>query len=832
MTTYFAKPRQCYRCHIQAVYKSWDGLYDRREPVIRALCTRYGIDPQRFRAASLLTVALHDAGKPARNFQSEMVAIRRQEEAKEVKNQEDRCLTCSNVAKVISSDTNAVRYRHEIISGIVAIHFGQLLDEFLKSTLLEGFPFEFFSIIGHHKPVNSDSFRREWDEFSCDAKELERIGFSRDEWVHVTDVAKELFQQKSIEFPTLDWTSVISKRGETIIDFVKEKIDALPLLLQEQIEKTGSTKTIGIVREIHALLKSLLIAADWEGSSGQQIHRTLDLGVDQFWSKVKKRVESGAGREFVVREFQNQLSSLSGHGIAVAPTGSGKTEGAVAWALNQREEFPGKILYLLPTQVLTNSIYERLVEYLDPGRSGIVGLLHHGALLYQIHTRLDDDVSDQYDPGTVAPTKDEKEIDRLNKMMFRPVMVATVDQLLSLAFNGSKRWAVVMGELMGGTIIFDEVHAYDGHMLALLERVARELRDSTRFLFMSATMPENLKTFLSALLGLSGGDHVIEDRELLSRKRNEFRYLGQKLLDKEYHLKKPILDEIRSKLEDKHKRVAIVCNTVRAAQAIYEQLRDELKDILMKDEDISCFHSRFIFKDRRDKEKNLEKDVWKSREEQAWPRLLVATQVIECGLDIDYDVMYTEGAPLEALIQRSGRVNRAESTSLGELHVFQQDDSSKRFYPPEITQKGLEVLEESLKAENQMSEQQFIEMIEKIYKDKKFESDPRFLSTRRILDDLMYDIGAIQDLPETDLNTRFITYKMVEVVPEKFWNQIKDSHPFEIMDYLVKMPLWAYLQNKSTDVAANEWKVMEMDYDSRVGGKLKNDKDNDSVFFA
>ena len=73
---------------------------------------------------------------------------------------------------------------------------------------------------------------------------------------------------------------------------------------------------------------------------------------------------------------------------------------------------------------------------------------------------------------------------------------------------------------------------------------------------------------------------------------------------------------------------------------------------------------------------------------------------------------------------------------------------------------------------------------------------------------------------------------MVEVVPGKFWNQIKDSHPFEIMDYLVKMPLWAYLQNKSTDVAANEWKVMEMDYDSRVGGKLKNDKDNDSVFFA
>ena len=90
-------------------------------------------------------------------------------------------------------------------------------------------------------------------------------------------------------------------------------------------------------------------------------------------------------------------------------------------------------------------------------------------------------------------------------------------------------------------------------------------------------------------------------------------------------------------------------------------------------------------------------------------------------------------------------------------------------------------------------------MIEDIYKDRKFENDLRFLNTRKILDELIYDIGAVQDLPETDLHTRFVTYKMIEVVPSKFWGEIKDKNQFVIMEHLVKMPLWAYLFAKNTE---------------------------------
>jgi hypothetical protein len=112
-------------------------------------------------------------------------------------------------------------------------------------------------------------------------------------------------------------------------------------------------------------------------------------------------------------------------------------------------------------------------------------------------------------------------------------------------------------------------------------------------------------------------------------------------------------------------------------------------------------------------------------------------------------------------------------------------------------------------------------MIEDVYKDRKFENDPRFLNTRKILDELIYDIGAVQDLPETDLHTRFVTYKMVEVVPSQFWDEIKDKNQFVIMEHLVKLPLWAYLFAKSSETN-DKWKVMNMLYDLEIGGTFED----------
>lgn len=556
-----------------------------------------------------------------------------------------------------------------------------------------------------------------------------------------------------------------------------------------------------------------MISADWEGSSKKQIHSTVNISADDFWEKVKKDIEQDGSKIFEIRDFQRELTELSGHGIAVAPTGSGKTEGAIAWALTNKKT-NGKILYVLPNQVLTNSIYERLVNSF--GKEN-VGLLHSGALLYQILNHIKTDEPEQFDPNEFTPTSDEKEVHKLNRMMFRPIMVTTVDQLLMTAFNGNKRWSVIMGEVMGGAIIFDEIHAYDGHMLALLERVTRELRDYSKLLFMSATMPNNLIDFLSKLLHIEGESHIVKDTTLLQNARNEYRVNEKTLFEKE-KIPKKVVDEIERYIEN-GKRVAIVCNTVKAAQEAYQQFSNNKLKIKPM-----CLHSRFIAKDRRKKEKKLEKDKAKSRNDQSWPQILVATQVIECGMDIDYDVLFTEGAPLEAIIQRAGRVNRERSSEKGKVHVFQQDEASTQFYPPEITEKGFEILKANAKSNPELTEEELVNMVELVYKDKKFENDIRFLNTRRVLDELIYDIGAVQDLPETDLHTRFVTYKMVEVVPEQFWDDIKEANQFVIMEYLVKMPLWAYLLAKSKGTN-DKWKVMNMLYNDEIGGTFEDSID-------
>ncbi len=809
---YFGKPNQCYQCHVEAVYKSWKKSYEKRKDVIELLCERYGYSPERFKIASLLTVAFHDAGKTSSTFQKTMAELNYKKN-----NFNIFCGTCNNEISLPNSDYQAEPYRHEIISSIATFYFSSLFDESVGKLGNENnFSYEFFVVVGHHKPVNPDAFRREYDRLYDDPNEMKKVGYGTNEWNYVMEVAISIFEKEGIELPEMEWQDLF-KNGMNIIGNVKEKIDNLPLVVQDILSEEGDTYIIGQIRETFSLLKSLLVASDWEGSywitsPENEIHNTINLSTDDFWERVKTEIEKQPDVIFKVKDFQRELADISGHGIAIAPTGSGKTEGAIAWALKNKS-LNGKILYVLPNQVLTNSIYERMAKYFGEEN---VGLLHSGALLYQILNRIDNYESEQFDKNELTPTDKEKYSHLLNRMMFRPIMVTTVDQLLALAFNGNKRWSVLMGEILGGAIIFDEVHAYDGHMLALLERITRELRYYSKMLFMSATMPESLINFISKLLDTEE-NILVQDKTLLNESRNIFHVnnLSKPLIGDEKQ-RESLMKNVENFVET-NKRVLIVCNTVKTAQQMYEMLKAKK---YFENKCIMCFHSRFISMDRREKEKKLEKDKSKEKKEQSWPHILVATQVVECGVDLDYDVLLTEGAPLEALIQRAGRVNRERSEEKGEIYVFQQDEASTNFYPPEITKKALDILKNKVSSNPMLTEKDLNDMIEDIYKGRKFEDDLRYLKTRQILDEVMYDIGAIQDLPETDLHTRFVTYKTVEVVPEECWTKINKKNQFVVMEHLVKMPLWAYLLAKS-DNSNDKWKVMKMCYNSEIGGTFE-----------
>src|SRR5208283_5633856 len=131
------------------------------------------------------------------------------------------------------------------------------------------------------------------------------------------------------------------------------------------------------IRSTYSLLKAILHYSDWLGSSGKELPYSVKLDADQLFKEIEQRCAAKQIAFTQLLPFQQQCADVKGNAIAVAPTGSGKTEAALFWALNNiREMQDAKLIYLLPTMVTANSIFLRLEEYFGKGN---VGLSHSTA---------------------------------------------------------------------------------------------------------------------------------------------------------------------------------------------------------------------------------------------------------------------------------------------------------------------------------------------------------------------------------------------------------------------------------------------------------------------
>lgn len=140
------------------------------------------------------------------------------------------------------------------------------------------------------------------------------------------------------------------------------------------------------------------------------------------------------------------------------------------------------------------------------------------------------------------------------------------------------------------------------------------------------------------------------------------------------------IEKIKFLFEQK-KRLIIVCNTVQNAQEIFTLLK---KSVKISENEIALLHSRFNSLDRNKKEKQALNPNNK---------ILIGTQAIEVSLDIDYDVMFTEPAPLDALLQRFGRVNRRRKKGIATIYVSKIGGKFDHYiYPKQIIKKTLKLL--------------------------------------------------------------------------------------------------------------------------------------------
>jgi CRISPR-associated endonuclease/helicase Cas3 len=356
--------------------------------------------------------------------------------------------------------------------------------------------------------------------------------------------------------------------------------------------------------------------------------------------------------------------------IVEAPMGEGKTEGSlmIAETLAARDGQDG--VYIgLPTQATSNQMFGRVKRHLDrtrPESRSNLQLVHGASWLHEGFGELRA-VFDRSEDGAVVA---EGWFLPKKRALLAPYAVGTVDQAL-MGVLRTRHALVRLYGLAGKTVILDEVHAYDTYTGTLLERLVAWLAAmGTSVVVLSATLPSATRRRLAeayssgaaplanvpypriTTVGRDGGVRVLPFEGRRGPMRVALERTG------------PALADVARDLVQRSKDggcVAWILNTVARAQAAYRAVA-ALRDAgeLAADTNVSLLHARFPYEDRAYRERDADRRFGPPGEGRQRPlrAILIGTQVLEQSLDLDFDLMVTDLAPIDLVLQRAGRLHR------------------------------------------------------------------------------------------------------------------------------------------------------------------------------
>lgn len=338
-------------------------------------------------------------------------------------------------------------------------------------------------------------------------------------------------------------------------------------------------------------------------------------------------------------QLETVKSIANGKSVVLrAPCGSGKTEACYIslLAMSKAEDFPFRLIYSLPTRALVEDVCYRINR----------GIKKLGS------------------PLTVSPQHGANSMD---PFLRSEIVVATIDQTVGAYCCTPLSLPVHQGNIPAGAVVssflcFDEVHVYDHRLglqsaLVLIEHVVNL---GLPFIVMSATLPdsfiewfENNEKFADKVKIVKASDDDVPKRH----NRQVILHWQGKILEA-----KDIINSAKS-----FNRIIVACNTVDRAQALFQCIKKELS---LAHFNVFLLHSRFLEDDRA----RIEQMMKASIEKQGEKTCVVTTQVCEVGLDISCDLLLTELAPPDALVQRIGRC--ARKGGQGRVEVFDVECSA------------------------------------------------------------------------------------------------------------------------------------------------------------
>jgi len=337
------------------------------------------------------------------------------------------------------------------------------------------------------------------------------------------------------------------------------------------------------------------------------------------------------------------------------------------------------VFVALPTQATTNAMFERVTSWLtsilgdEPQKLGIqlahgknnlnesfVKLLDRGKSPLEVH-------DDEEDMGLHA----SRWMGQRWRSTLSPVVVGTIDQVLLAALKSRHVLVRHLG-LMGKVVIIDEVHAADEYMETYLEAALTWLgMYGIPVVLLSATLPPARRRALLDVYrrgrGSSGEDAdsvegvigypVISTVSSAGVRVHEIAgeaEVAKRIIPTLASAPQQIADLLERELVDGGCAV-VIRNTVREAQETYEAVKATFGS-----EQTTLLHSRFLAAERASRDRLMLELFGKGSTRRPQRHVVVATQVIEQSLDVDFDLMLTDPAPMDLILQRIGRLHRHE----------------------------------------------------------------------------------------------------------------------------------------------------------------------------
>lgn len=586
---------------------------------------------------------------------------------------------------------------------------------------------------------------------------------------------------------------------EIIEEDIKPNLEKIQAELQVEIAepKTFYLSMVGEQKRIcegdqlyiiYCIMKGLLHRLDHCSSANISVEDETEEWISNYIEKFMKN-KKYSENELQKFSKENQNDNL----MVIGSTGMGKTEASLLWSKND------KTFFTLPLRISINAIYDRIKEQIGYEH---IGLLHSTALDY-----LEENA------------EEKNEVDKINQSrnLYEKITTCTIDQIFPFVFK-YKGYEKMYSTLCYSKVIIDEIQAYSPEIVAIILKGLQMIDNiGGKFMIMTATLPRIYKEELEKM-----GIDFKFNKFIKDTKRHKI-----KIEDKEIE---EGISEIAQKSKDK--KVLVIVNTINKAIELYSKLNEN------GIENINLLHSRFILKDRNEKEKNIKQFSNNKLESGIW----ITTQIVEASLDIDFDYLYTEMSTLDSLFQRLGRCYRSRKYNKDECNVIiytKNISGIKYVYDKDINEKSIQLLE---KYNNQiLDENTKVNLVDKLYSKEmigntefynKFKSGMNVLNniidydtSKKDAQKLLRNIDNIDVIPKCVYDDNLELFKKYENECDyyekakikreinKLLISISNSNKRKYSNYIIKCPY------------RDDIFIIDMKYDKEVGLVLEKDEE-------